>query len=100
MIYAVEISRKGKEKSSMPKRYCGKGWEKHFLNTGGYVINVALKIDELKDLPKDKYGNVYIVVSALSEIDEKSNASHSVYVDDYRHPQTGEGSGNTAHSRR
>jgi hypothetical protein len=72
------------------KRYVGKGWMKKFDN-GGAVINVSLKIDQLKVLTPNEYGDVCIVVGERREPDSKSKATHWAAVDDFKHPPAGEG---------
>jgi len=61
------------------KRYCGKGWKHSSYD----LINIQLNRDIISNLPVDKYGNVKIVVALMKSRDEKTKATHTVYVDDF-----------------
>jgi hypothetical protein len=66
------------------KRYVGKGWLKTFSN-GGAVVNISISKKDVTALEADKYGQVHLVVQERRAPDEKSKATHSVSVDDYKH---------------
>lgn len=68
--------------SAPQKNYLGNGWERTF-NNGGSIINLSVKIEELKKLPVDKYGCVKITVSKMRDVNEKTKATHTVYENDY-----------------
>jgi len=67
------------------KNYVGKGWQ-----VKGYdMINIELNIDEIKKLPIDpKWKTVTITIGKRKEIDGKSKATHSVWENDFKKPQT------------
>lgn len=69
---------------SAQKRYVGKGWLKTF-SSGGSVINISITKKDIAALEADKYGGVHLVVQERRAPDEKSKATHSVYIDDYKH---------------
>ena len=59
------------------KTYVGIGWQ------GQYGINMSISADKIKDLPKDKYGNILLSIHQRKEPDTKSRATHYIVVNDY-----------------
>lgn len=60
--------------------YCGSGWQN---KTFPGIVDIAIDLEKIKTLPLDQYGQVHIVVSARKAMNEKSKATHNVYVSDY-----------------
>lgn len=59
------------------KTYVGNGWKSKF------GVRISLKIEKLKELPVNKWGDILLEVTERKEPDEKSKATHYVTVDDY-----------------
>lgn len=72
---------------SEQKHYVGNGWRFDF-QTGGYVINLSLKMDELINLPKDDYGCIRLSLCERKEKDPKSKSTHYV-IEDQRPQKSG-----------
>jgi len=71
----------------MAKNYVGKGWQ-----VKGYdMINIELNIHEINKLPVDPdWNTVKITIGKRKEIDGKSQATHSVWENDYKKEPQGE----------
>lgn len=55
------------------EKFVGKGWSNQY---GG--IRVSIKLDDIKNLPVNKYGDVELYVGPRKQPDEKSKATHFV----------------------
>ena len=61
------------------KKYVGKGWKNKQFD----MINIQIKKTDLENITVDNYGNIKLVVAAMKKIDEKTKATHTIYVDDF-----------------
>jgi hypothetical protein len=47
------------------------------------MINIQIKKTDLENINVDNYGNIKLVVAAMKKVDEKTKATHTIYVDDF-----------------
>ena len=59
--------------------YVGCGW---YGNYGSIIMK--LKIEKLRSLQADKYGEISVIVAPRRKIDEKSKATHYVYENSFK----------------
>lgn len=62
------------------KTYVGKGWNYTFSDSGNTVVDCSVKLEELKKLPVNEYGEVRFTVSEMKQKDVKSGATHTIYA--------------------
>lgn len=55
------------------EKFVGKGWANQYQG-----IRVSIKLDDIKNLPVNKYGDVELYVGPRKQVDEKSKATHYV----------------------
>lgn len=55
------------------EKFVGKGWSNQYQG-----IRVSIKLDDIKNLPVNKYGDVELYVGPRKQVDEKSKATHYV----------------------
>lgn len=68
------------------KRYIkGNAWQKE--GQYGTFYTISLKLEDLKTLPVDNYGNIKLVMSERRQPDEKSRATHYFVEDTYKPQQ-------------
>lgn len=65
----------------MSKNYVGNGWQHPKFED---CINISLKLEELNKLETNQYGDIKLTVAKMKQPNEKTKATHTVYVNDYK----------------
>ena len=55
------------------EKFVGKGWSNQYQG-----IRVSIKLEDIKNLPVNKYGDFELYVGPRKQVDEKSKATHYV----------------------
>lgn len=68
-----------KTTTGAPKKrtFCGLGWQQ------GDYLNIALKKEDIDKIPLNDKGYIRITVKAHATPNEKTGATHMVWVDEY-----------------
>ncbi len=62
------------------KTFVGAGWSNKIDG-----VNISVKLEEIKKLTPNKYGDIFLEVNPRRNPDEKTGATHYVSVNEYKH---------------